>query len=129
MPNGEIPPMSSIDPSKSKFVIASNKPIPARLREFVIASKATLVFVPWNLGVSKSSLLVKAIKGARLSGKSKITLVSPALNLPPSSCALRMYSPSKYGTSAVVVFPASAWIKSVAFEKVPVPSVFVECLT
>ena len=115
VPNGAIPPISSIELSRSKLVIASNKPVPVKLREFVTASKATLVFIPWNLGVSKSSLRVKATKGARLSGSSKITLASPALNLPPSSWNFKMYSPSSNGTIASVVLPANAVTKSVAF--------------
>ena len=74
----------------------------------VVASKATLVFVPWNLGLSVSSLLVCVISGAWLSGNSIITLVSPAQNLPPSSLNFKIYSPSRYGTSAAVVLPANA---------------------
>ena len=35
------------------------------------------------------------IKGAKLSGKSIITLVSPELNLPPSSRNFKIYSPSR----------------------------------
>ena len=38
--------------------ISSNCPAPVKLREFVVASKAVLTFAPWNLGLSKSSLLV-----------------------------------------------------------------------
>ena len=129
VPSGAIPPISSNEPTISKLLILSNSPIPDKFKEFVVASKATLVFIPWNFGASKSSRLDKATKDARLSGKSKITLASPALNLPPSSWNFKIYSPSKYGTSAVVVFPARASIKSVASENVAVPSVFVECLT
>ena len=95
MPDEEIPPKSSIEPTKSKSVIASNKPVPDKFKLFVVASKETLVLVPWNFGLSWSSLLVKAIKGAKLSGKSIITLVSPALNLSPSSLNFKIYSPSK----------------------------------
>ena len=124
-----MPPISSIEETKSKSVILSNCPTPVKFKEFVIASKATLVFVPWNLGTSWSSLLVWINFASKLSGKSKITLASPALNLPPSSWNFKIYSPSRYGTSAVVVLPESAWIKSVALEKDPVPSVFEECLT
>jgi len=58
-----IPPRSSIEPISSNVPtilppISSNKPPPIKLREFVVASKATSVFVPWNFGTSKSSLLV-----------------------------------------------------------------------
>jgi hypothetical protein len=87
--------MSSNEPTASKSVTASNNPAPIRFKELVVASKATLVFVPWNFGTSKSSLLVKTVLASMLSGKSRITLASPALNLPPSSWNLRIYSPSK----------------------------------
>ena len=40
-----------------------------------------------------------------------------------------MYSPSRKGTTACVEFPGKASTKSTALAKVPVPSVFVECLT
>ena len=42
-------------------------------------------------------------------------LVSPSENLPPSSWNFKIYSPSNAGTTASVVFPASAVIRSTAF--------------
>ena len=46
MPDGDIPPTSSNDPSASKSAILSNCPAPVKLREFVVASKAVLTFIP-----------------------------------------------------------------------------------
>ena len=56
-------------------------------------------------------------------------LVSPLLNLPPSSWNFKIYSPSKNGTTACVEFPGKASTRSTALAKVPEPSVSVECLT
>ena len=93
----------------------------------VAESKAILLFVPWNLGLSVSSLLVCVIKELDYQVRSIITLVSPALNLFPSSLNFKIYSPSKYGSSAVVVLPANASIKiGTELENVPLPSVFEE---
>ena len=104
--------------------MSSKLPPPTKFKVSVVASKATLVFVPWNLGLSVSSLLVCVKSGAKLSGKSNITLVSPEQNLPPSSWNFKIYSPSRYGTSADVVLPANAWIKSVLLENVPLAKVW-----
>ena len=56
-------------------------------------------------------------------------LVSPAEKRPPSSWNFKMYSPSKLGTTASEVVPASALTRSTEPAKVPDPSVLLECLT
>ena len=58
-----------------------------------------------------------------------MTEVSPVLKFPLSSRNLRMYSPSILGTTASVVLPANASIRSIEFWNVPVPSVLLLCLT
>ena len=109
--------------------MSSKLPPPARLRLFVVASKDTLVFVPWNLGLSVSSLLVCANKDPCVSGKSKIIDVELALNIPESSANLSKYSPSNLGTVASVVLPANASIRSTELEKVAAPEASVEWRT
>ena len=74
-----------------------------------------------------SSLSVRITCASTKSGKSKITLVSPVLNLSPSSLNFKIYSPSKAGTTASVVLPAAACTRSTELAKVPVPSVLFEC--
>ena len=85
MPSGTIPPKSSKEVTASKSVIASNVPPPTKFNVSVVASKATLVFVPWNLGLSVSSLSVLTVIESRISTRERFTLAAVALNLPPSS--------------------------------------------
>ena len=73
--------------------------------------------------VSVSSLSVKTLNFGKGSGVVTTIEASPKLNLSPSSRNLRIYSPSPAGTNVSDTFPGRAGIISVAFVKVPVPSV------
>ena len=115
--------MSSIEVSESISVLLSKLPVPAKLIAPVPESKPTLVFAPWNFGLSKSSLLVCTNNFVCVSGKSITSEVSPVLNLSPSSCVLSIYSPSSNGTTFSVEAPLNAKTRSVASWKVPLPSV------
>ena len=122
-------PKSSKSEILSTSNTSSNKPAPVRLIALVPLSKPTLSLAPWNFGLSWSSLRVWTNNFGCASGKSITKDVSPGLNREPSSCALRIYSPSNNGSSAEVVAPLKAWIRSVASWNVPVPSVLGLCLT
>ena len=95
----------------------------------VVELKLVFVSLPWNGGLSKSSLSSSITWVSTRSGRSWMTLVSPVLKFPWSSWNFKIYSPSKLGTIASVLFPGNAVTRSTEFWKFPLPSVKLLCLT
>ena len=121
-------------PPKSKISLKLYSPVAfvaglVNCNALVELLNVVLVLVPWNGGVSKSSLSCNITWVSIRSGRSIMTLVSPTLKFPWSSWNLRIYSPSKLGTIASVVLPANAVTRSTEFWNVPLPSVRLLCLT
>ena len=79
------------------------------------AETEQFAFVPLKGVESGSSRSANTCWLSIKSGKSNITEVSPILKFPWSSLNFKIYSPSRLGTTASVVLPASASIKSTEF--------------